>query len=111
MSAEDPIATAERRLRDYGGYLDLYPARALLAAAKSWRDRALAAEITGGADNARIDALESAARADAQLFRFHLRQIAALERRCRWTGLALAFSLSFNLLVVYALWSAYVAAS
>lgn len=56
----------------------------------------------------RIDALESAARADAQLFRFHLRQIAALERRCRWTGLALAFSLSFNLLVVYALWSAYV---
>ena len=57
----------------------------------------------------RIDALETAARADAQLFRFHLRQIASLERRCRWAGLALAFSLSFNLLVVYALWSAYVA--
>ena len=25
----DALATAERRLRDYGGYLDLYPARAL----------------------------------------------------------------------------------
>lgn len=45
MSAEDPIVTAERRLRDYGGYLDLYPARALLTAAKSWRDRALAARL------------------------------------------------------------------
>ena len=55
MPAEDPIATAERRLRDYGGYLDLYPAR------------------------------------------------------CRWTGLVLACSLSLNLLVVYALWSAYAA--
>jgi len=109
MSAEDPIATAERLLQ-HAGYLDLYPARALLAAAQSWRDRALAAEITGGADNARIEALESAARADAQLFRFHLRQIAALERRCRWTGLVLACSLSFNLLTVYTLWSAYVAA-
>jgi len=107
MSAEDPITTAERRLRDYGGYLDFYSGRALLAAAQSWRDRALAAEITGGADNARFEALEAAARADAQLFRFHLRQIAALERRCRWTGLALACSLSFNLLTVYALWSAY----
>ena len=46
---------------------------------------------------------------DAGLFRFHLRQIAALERRCQWAGLALAFSLSFNLLTLYALWSAYVA--
>ena len=55
----------------------------------------------------RIEALESAARDDARLFAFHLRQIASLERRCRWTGLALAFSLSLNLLVVYALWSAY----
>ena len=66
------------------------------------------ADLLFAADR-RIDALETAARADAQLFRFHLRQIAALERRCRWTGLVLAFSLSSNLLVVYALWSAYVA--
>ena len=64
------------------------------------------ADLLFAADR-RIDALETAARADAQLFRFHLRQIAALERRCRWTGLVLAFSLSLNLLVVYVLWSAY----
>lgn len=58
----------------------------------------------------RIEALEAAVRDDARLFKFHLRQIASLERRCRWTGLAMAFSLSFNLLTLYALWSAYVAA-
>ena len=51
--------------------------------------------------------MEAKALEDARLFRFHLRQIAALERRCRWTGLVLAFSLSLNLLVVYVLWSAY----
>lgn len=66
------------------------------------------ADLLFAADR-RIDALETAARADAQLFRFHLRQIATLERRCRWTGLVLAFSLSFNLLTLYAMWSAYAA--